>query len=501
MSKTLKNVFYVSVGVFIAQTIGSFRSFFLAKVLVPSDYGIWSGLQVIISLAPIACLGTVEALLKQVPYYRGKKDLASLKAVENAVFATILLAALLIAVVFILAPRFLPFHFIQDNLLVVRITAATAAISFFTSYYYFRCTAYEDFKIVGAFDAWRSVSAFICIVLFGWLWGLPGAAVGLLTSEVLNWIVVAHVSGKLHGDVQPAFRQTRMCDSIRVGFPITVIWWVYAIHMSVGRVTSISCLGNTAAGFYGVGSSLAMLFAIVPNMIGRVFYPRVNAQIGARADVREIKKSVVVPTSAITLILPFAQVVVFYMLPIVYTYFLPKYRQGLAAAQILILGAFFVGLIRNGANYLIAADKQMHLMKYVFISVLVNAGGSYLLATHGYGINGVAVAACFASGLLASLIWLRVFAELGYDRKKRVLLFANFYLPFAAVLLAICAVHIGFLEFQARSLWMTPVQIVITLALCATIVAFSPDIRLRTGELYRKTASILASRLKQPALK
>ena len=81
-----------------------------------------------------------------------------MRKVENAVFGTIVLAAGLLAVVLLAGARFLPFKFIQDNLLVTQITAASTAITFFTSYYYYRCTAYEDFKLVGIFDSFRSFS-------------------------------------------------------------------------------------------------------------------------------------------------------------------------------------------------------------------------------------------------------------------------------------------------------------------------------------------------------
>ena len=134
-------------------------------------------------------------------------------------------------------------------------------------------------------------------------------------SELLNWLVVARVCGKAHGNVHASFQPSLMGSAVRVGLPITIIWWVYAIHMSVGRMTTISYLGNTAAGYYGVGSSIAMLFALVPNMIGRVFYPRINAQIGAKAGLHAIRHSVVTPTSAITLLLPLAQAVIFFSCP------------------------------------------------------------------------------------------------------------------------------------------------------------------------------------------
>jgi O-antigen/teichoic acid export membrane protein len=271
--------------------------------------------------------------------------------------------------------------------------------------------------------------------------------------------------------------------------------------MSVGRMTAISYLGNTATGYYGVGASIAMLFALVPNMIGRVFYPRVNAQIGAKAELHELRHSVVTPTSAITLLLPLAQALIFFALPPIYNGFLPKYRDGVACAQILILGAFFVSMIRNGANYLIAADMQSRLLKYVLVSVIANAAASIGFAKTGYGINGIAVATSLASGVLAFLIWRRVFIELQYDSRTQFSLFCNFYLPFVGTLMAIAVVQFGIGVHDHGSIWFTVVRMVITLGICAAIVALFRGTRERTRELWSQTRSALESWFGSPVAK
>ena len=75
MSRTIKNIAYAFVGVIIGQVLGSFNSFFLAKILSPADYGIWMTLIMIGSFSPILCFGTVETLLKEYPFLIGKKEL------------------------------------------------------------------------------------------------------------------------------------------------------------------------------------------------------------------------------------------------------------------------------------------------------------------------------------------------------------------------------------------------------------------------------------------
>lgn len=494
MSKTINNVLFATFGVLLAQVVGSLRSFVLAKLISPADYGIWTGAQTVASLAPIACLGTVEALLKRVPYFRGKGDQEGLRKVQDGVFGTITIGALVFAAVFIVFGGILPIQFIKENLLIVQLTAASAAIGFFSAFYYHRCTAFENFKGVSAIDTLRSLVSTACILILAFQWGLLGGVIGFFVGEVLTWILSAWISRRSQGSVGICFKPAVMADAVRVGFPITIVWWVYVIHANVGRITSLSYLGNTATGYYGVGGSLATLFALIPNTIGRVFYPRVNAQIGGNASLSELKKSVILPTTAIALSLPAAQIVLFYVLPIVYHEFLPKYSPGLACAQILLFGAFFVGLIRNGANYLIAIDKQALLMKYVVLSLIVNAAGSVAFTRWGWGINGIAIAASLGSGLLASLIWKQVFAEFGYEFRDRFVQMLDFYTPLAGAALAVIAVELLFGDSRRQSLFLLPCRAVLALCLWAGVVFLRTGTRRMAIEMYRRSFEVLESR-------
>jgi O-antigen/teichoic acid export membrane protein len=498
VNKTFKNVIFAAAGVLFAQAVGTLRSFVLAKLIEPAEYGIWTGAQTVASLSPILCLGTVEALLKRVPYFRGRNDLAGLRKVEDSVFATLALAATALAAVFLMVPGLIPSKFVHDNLLVVQVTAAAAAIGFFSAFYYQRCAAYEDFRSASLIDGVRSLISSGCVLALAWKWGLVGGVFGFFLGELLTWAISGLICGRAHGTVHLNLKPSLMADAVRVGFPITIIWWVYIIHSNIGRMTAIAYLGNTQTGYYGVGMSIAMIFSLIPNTIGRVFYPRVNAQIGAQASLQDLRESVVMPTSAIAMVLPVSQVIIFYLLPVVYNDLLPKYRPGLACAQILILGAFFVGLIRNGANYLIAADKQLLMMKYVVISVAANAVGSVALTKLGFGINGIAFATSAASALLASLIWSRVFVELGYERHHRLALLGNFYIPFLGTLFAIGVVRFGFLRVAHISTLMLQVQMLLTLGIVSGIIAAFPQTRNRAKDLCRRALNIFAVRLGQP---
>ena len=207
------------------------------------------------------------------------------------------------------------------------------------------------------------------------------------------------------------------------------------------------------------------------------------------------------PTAAIALILPIAQVAIFYLMPFIFNELLPKYKAGLTCAQILVLGTFFVGLIRNGANYLIAVNRQLHLMKYVGISLLINAAGCAAFLKLGFGINGIAVATSLASALLATLIWKRVFTDLKYDRKSQISIFAGYYSSFLSTLLALGIVNVGFSGFAAYSRALLPIKMILALSICSALLLSVSGSREQLRDLYRRAVTQLAFRFRPPVVK
>ena len=91
MKKTFKNITYLFFATVFAKFIGVFTTFFIAKILQPSNYGIWITMILISAYAPILCFGVAETLLKQFPYHIGKGNPDKAREIDKAVFASIIL--------------------------------------------------------------------------------------------------------------------------------------------------------------------------------------------------------------------------------------------------------------------------------------------------------------------------------------------------------------------------------------------------------------------------
>ena len=135
VNRHIRHFLYVLVAVVLAKFIGSFTSFFIARYLSPADYGIWISLMLIVSYSPIVCLGTVEALVKQYPYYVGKGDIERAREVEAGVFGSVIASGAVLVFVGCLMLTIVWFGNVSADLLLAGIVVMSAAIVFLAAFF------------------------------------------------------------------------------------------------------------------------------------------------------------------------------------------------------------------------------------------------------------------------------------------------------------------------------------------------------------------------------
>ena len=430
MATTLKNIiFYFNAGVAV-KILGVFKAFFIAKMLQPADYGLWTTLSIIVSYAPIISFGTVEALLKKYPYYIEKGETFKAKEIEKGVLGSIILSVAVFLSMGFTFNYFFSNKEIDSILFLIRLTVITSALSLLSGYFYHRFTAHQLFKIISIIDVFRSALTFLIVIVCSFYWGLTGTVISFLLCEIVVLIFSIFANRKLIGEMGTSYNFKLLADLVRIGFPITALWWVFILQTSADRMVAISMLGKVDTGYYGLGVSIVSMVVLLPSTVARVLYPKVSGAVGKLSSRSEIISYVVKPTQALSLLLPVLIGGLILACPYIYTNILPKYYNGLASAQILLIGSFFICQIRTGANYLIANDRQNILLGYFLISLVVNIVGNISLVKLGFNIEGIAISTSFSGALLASIVWINVFKEMGYGVFERIKLLLEIYLPF-----------------------------------------------------------------------
>jgi O-antigen/teichoic acid export membrane protein len=438
MTATIRNILNFLFASIAARAFGVVRSFWLARVLGPSDYGIWVAVLLIAAYAPIFAFGTVETLLKKVPFLKGKGDFEDAQQIEGGVFTFVLMISALLAasawfVPFVLSPALL-----GQYVLVVRLMFLSVSLSMLSAFFYFRLQAHSMFRPASAITTVRSVLLLLLQVVLGYAIGLTGAVLGYLLCELVICLYSLVLSKNISSPIKLRFGRRLYWMLIKTGMPITLVWWTFMIQTTVDRIVSMYMLGPIATGLYGVGMSLATAYLILPDAIGQVLYPSINEKYGQTGKSEDLIPLVVDPARIMALVLPFLTCMFVVFLPLVFAYVVPKYLPGLAATQILIIGALFSGLMRSGVNFLISVGKQRLLLLLILGSILGNALGNVVLVKIGLGIVGIALSTAFWSSCLSLAIWLTVFKTLGLPPGKQIRSALDLFAP--ALIFALIAV-------------------------------------------------------------
>jgi O-antigen/teichoic acid export membrane protein len=446
--------------------------------------------------APIFSLGTVETLLKIVPFLNGDGEREKAKEIEKSVFTFILIVSAFFLVALFAVPLVLVSDSLKQYIMITRLMLLAVSISMLSAFYYYRLEAYKKFSIVSAITSFRSVATLVLQISLGLLLGLTGVVLGYLLSEVLVCACSVFLSRRLPNSLGLRGNSSLYGMLIKTGMPITIIWWTFMIQTTVDRLVSMSMLGEVQTGFYGIGMSLTAAYLMLPDAINQVLYPSVNEKYGQTRRPQDLAPLVVDPARIMSLVLPFLSCAFVLLLPLIFNYIVPKYIPGLLAAQILIIGALFSGLTRGGANLLISIDKQRLLLALILGSTFLNLVGNILLVRLGLGIAGIAISTAVSSSLLALAVWLLVFKAIGFSMRKGLKL--TFELFFPSIIFALLASANGVLNRKLPStINVKSILSIVTLLLayCGIIFAI-PRYRSSIKESFGFLSGIVKARLR-----
>lgn len=484
MNKTFTNILFLLTAFSLSKIVGAFTSFAIPRILEPASYGAWVTILLIIAYSPIIALGTVEALLRQYPYYMGKGDFKRAQAIESNVFGSIVISSLLLILLGLSCPwvfHYPPIEPFKDQ---IRLMLFAAAVSLYSAFYFHRFAAHQRFQIYGVIDTIRAIVTLIFVCSLAWFWGLKGAVYGYLATELILCILLVILSIRYCGRIKMIFDIGDIWQAVKIGFPITLVWWALTLQTSVDRLVSSTLLGQIQTGYYGLGLSVVGTLLLIPQAVNRVLYPKINEGIGRSIDSHSMSILVVTPVRILSVVIPLLTGMLVITLPLIYAYIFPKYMPGLLSAQILMLGFFFVGLIGNGVNYLVAKNRQGKLLMVVMLCIAINAAVAIILIKSGLGIEGAAIGTCVAAFALATSIWSMVLSNLGYSITARWKAISTLYSPLLlAVGIMFVMVSTSPVSLRCTNM-MTIAYLLMFMACYAIITFFVPPYNRASREMF-----------------
>ncbi len=411
-SKALIHIAFMVVGMGFARVFGMVSTFLVAHLLGPSLLGIWSTIRLIFVYGTINHLGVLEAYRKEVPRLEGAGNHTEANRIEGISLGFAWLSSIVLVFaggIFLLLVRFYsPMSSVSLNLIpsiamLFAVMGATVGTLLFD-----RFTVRHLFEQASILRGLRGFAYMLFLPSGAWLGDIIGVAIGFAFAE---WSITLAAWFLAKGKCPPlamAFDWNKIRELIRIGFPITLVWWAYLMETTFDRVVSITLLGSEQTGMYFMGITLASVLQMVPESLSRVFNPRLNEKMGESSDPSEVARIVWAPASFLSWILPVCFGCVIFLIPPLYETGFPKYLPAISSSQILILGAILAAFIPLGTDFLVSIHRQRQLAFLVPITLAVNIGFNILLVRLGFGIEGIALVSFCTNGAVAIFLWWQV---------------------------------------------------------------------------------------------
>ena len=179
------------------------------------------------------------------------------------------------------------------------------------------------------------------LVTLVWWFGYAGLClritlIWVVGSALFYWLRPIKVRCKLR------FSNLRVL--LFTGLPIFAVGHLFALWPTINATLVLSYGGKESLGLFAIANMAGPIATTFPLALASVVYPRMAQEYGRTGSVSTIAKLAIKPTF---MTLAFTAVIVvagWIAIPWVVEWLLPKYKQGIAAAQWTIASALVVGL-------------------------------------------------------------------------------------------------------------------------------------------------------------
>lgn len=260
---------------------------FLAAIkLGPTEYGVWATMLLVITYFGNIHFGILNALNREIPFYRAKGDDCFVQTIKAAGLKTVVIMILLF---FLCA---MAYGGISHNKS-VHIETLIALTLFFSAlqvYQFFQNILRSEIMFNAA-SIQQGITGIIIVsitlpCLF--IWKLNGLMVGYALSYLVGafflrgFDIVSILGIKIN--TQLLYRL------IKIGFPIMIVGFLYAVITSVDRWMVVAWLGKEEMGYYSFAYNIFMGGMLFLNLLATQFYPRLCAIYGTSGSSIETMK-------------------------------------------------------------------------------------------------------------------------------------------------------------------------------------------------------------------
>lgn len=397
----LKDSFRYSVSTYLLVGFSIITGFATRSILGPALMGTFTQLMVIFQYGKYYHCGVFNALERELPYYNGRRDHAKVAEIKEVGFSWAVLASFAVAVAMTVSSMIFR---ADGNLLIgVRIMAVALIIQSVVSFLTVLAKTHHKFALLSKYNVFTAVLQTILTIYLGLTLGLFGILSVSVIVGALGAIFL--MKSKLSFMFTLRFSWKELARLFRIGTPLLISDIALVSLMNMDKFSIIKYFGKTELGYYSIAIMLSNYIYMLPSLIYSVLFPRFYESFGRVGDIKKLRHYLETPTVIIAFFIAGITGYMMLALPFLIRYILPGYVAGVAAAQILLLGMFFMSLQGMSTYLLIVMNKQKQMIALSGFGMLLAVFFNYIfVGVFHWNIEGVA-AAMLATYFLYNVIF------------------------------------------------------------------------------------------------
>jgi O-antigen/teichoic acid export membrane protein len=440
----------------LANGLSIVRGFYIARFMIPAEYGVWSLIAVFLNYANYADVGINTGVLLEVPKLvgQGRQDEAQ-RMVRQGHTAT--LAVCGTGALLIMLTSFMPLQINSSHTASIRIVAIAILVLGLLNYYHVIARIQDRFGLIGLSTVVTGIVATAGVI----------AVVLIILELKVEIVVLTSLLGSgaaaflLGLSVRPYLAWPPdwlgLWSLMKVGLPISIIPILFTFFLSADRWVAAILVSPEALGYYGLGTTIGILLYMLPATLAVVLFARQIERFGATSDPKASEPLVYLPLLLSAYSMAIVGGIIALSMPFIIHNFFPAYWPGRHAAIFQVVGNCLLFAVPVASNFLISTDRKQQVFSALTVGMLIKIGLVGVLVQTAWGIDGAALAVLVSDAVYGGVVAFLALRLFGGTMLKQLGSLALCLVPFG-ICLPLAALIIdtgplsGFLESDIASL-------------------------------------------------
>lgn len=160
---------------------------------------------------------------------------------------------------------------------------------------------------------------------------------------------------------------------LRSGLPLLVNGLIWTVVDSIDKFVILGFLDVEALGVYGIAQNAFSYMVLIPTAMSQLFYVQMGKEYGMTGEKKKLVDVSVNYATILAGITSIIAVVAYFFLPPLVDTFMPRYKDGVSAAQILILGLSIYAATLINSNILTLLKENRAILFHSSCMCIFNA--------------------------------------------------------------------------------------------------------------------------------